>query len=292
MVKLEEHFEEIENTINFSNDKSTIEDLGSKIEDQLINLQDPVGSYLGDMPPKQRRVAENLLEGLIKTTRLLQTIHQRSPLEKPANNIDGIQIFEAISQTTPPAFVAAMLGMFAGPLISIAGGVFAGLITYRMFTTNDKSEKTIVLESVSVDKNSINSWLKESFELIDSITEDPVFQVTAQPVVEPEKTLADFPDILTYFQKLLGETKLEEQDVPGSVRRRIQLLPKLLQAHGIEARYFDSDQDSQKQDFALWEYEKNPDSESSDFQGLAPALLRDKEVLLRGRVSEPENLNS
>ncbi|MDJ0900276.1 MAG: hypothetical protein QNJ55_15845 [Xenococcus sp. MO_188.B8] len=133
------------------------------------------------------------------------------------------------------------------------------------------------INSQSVD--AILDYLQERLETIDQ----EVASVDDKPKdITPKPKLEDHQDLLEWLQKLMGETRQEQAQLPKFTRQRIDELGMILKFHGVEAEFY---QASEEEDtWSKFDFEPSLNPNIKEYITIKPALIKGDRVLLRGLV--------
>ena len=181
-------------------------------------------------------------------------------------------------------------GLFTNSITGLLLGAGIAVIFVYLLVLKKKPRqemKTIVppVESSRINQQSVDAildYLQERFEAIDK----EVASVDSKPKdITPKPKLEDHPDLLEFFQKLMGEAHQEEAQLPKFTRQRIDELEMFLQWHGIETEFYHPSQG--KNAWSKFDFEPSLNPNVKEAITIKPALVKGDLVLLRGLVFQP-----
>ena len=298
MKTLVEHYKE--NQPDFQRklqSAESITEISRVVQDELRQLADINGEYIGSLTKPEARVALSMLEAFRLSFRML-TKEQPQPINSTNYKIDT-------SEQSNDDLTNSILGGFAGGALggAVAGGVIGGTVggvlgafgatvalkTIHLVKAPQESKgayasiDTPMHETgVTLDKKELLGYLERTFKVIDQTVAE--YSRLSEPV-ESKPKLEDHPEVLEFMQNLMGETLTLETQLPPIFQARMQELSSILRKYGIRSEmYHDNASEKVKE---LFEFEPSLEPNLQKHVTAKPALTKGDQVLLRGRVIEP-----
>jgi hypothetical protein len=283
----------------------SITKISELVQDELRRLADIDGEYIGSLTKPQARVALSMLEAFRLSFRIL-TKEQPQSINSVSHTIDTSQQ----ADDAPISPIDGVLGGLAGGALggAIAGGVIGGAIggvlgafgatvalkTMHFVNPPHKSTSTksptgsleMNPTGIAPDKNELLAYLEQTFKVIDQTVAE--YSRLSEPV-EYKPKLEDHPEVLEFMQNLMGETLTLETQLPLIFQSRVKELSSILRKYGIRSQaYQENAPDTVK---GLFDFEPSLDPNLQNYVMTKPAFTKGDQILLRGRVIEPNFLN-
>ena len=298
MKTLVEHYKE--NQPDFQRklqSAESITEISRVVQDELRQLADINGEYIGSLTKPEARVALSMLEAFRLSFRML-TKEQPQPINSTNYKIDT-------SEQSNDDLTNSILGGFAGGALggAVAGGVIGGTVggvlgafgatvalkTIHLVKAPQESKgayasiDTQMHETgVTLDKKELLGYLERTFKVIDQTVAE--YSRLSEPV-ESKPKLEDHPEVLEFMQNLMGEALTLETQLPPILQSRMQELSSILRKYGIRSEIYHDNACEKVRE--LFEFEPSVDPNLQKHAMVKPALTKGDEVLLRGRVIEP-----
>ena len=243
--------------------------------------------YLLLIPKQPPKISTELIENI-------RTIAEQSPnvlkngienypdfresiqlLSEQKNQLDQLSDINQMNSGMPISIVFL--------IVFIIAGIIALVVCQRRKKQPPPQRKT---NSASPQVNQVK-FIEEILDFLHDKFEDIDNQVAKQGnKVQPKPRtpkLEDHPDILNFFQNLMGEVSDDQANVQSLTNNLSQQLPDILNQNGIDVVFYQPGiEDTSKFDFV-----KNIDPEIREYVTLTPALIKENQVIRRGRVVKP-----
>lgn len=275
----------------------------------LAKLTDLEGSYVSGLTRPQARVALSILSiyqehfrRLLDTfERLTKPISEQPALVYPrqrSSRPHGFPTNDTLAGIGAATLVAAFL---TNPFLAIPLAAVAGLAAATLLPGNEASvpvsagngNTTTITQSPAphFDYSVFLSNLEQLFKTVDDVIgEFNRLEKAARPQPVVPK-LEDHPRFLEFIQDLLGWYQRKKSELPDAAAQALESrleeqLPDLFSEYNIQVRYYTPE--SSERDLNLFDFEDEVGEHRLNIPLMVrPALSKEGEVLLRGRVIEP-----
>ncbi|BAZ11890.1 hypothetical protein NIES4071_37160 [Calothrix sp. NIES-4071] len=316
MTTLINYYQKIKDKLKSQLQASTAPEVAVKvIQGEIDKLMDINSEYMQGLTPPQARLARTMLQSLSQYTRVLLLVKPQvdditqpqqinftelttklvSPITNAIQAPNYKQVFIEKAQQSREFLTSLLAGGLAGVIEGgwywgligaaiggITGGTISQVIKYRK--PNDialSSQPQLTEVNVNIDINKLLDYLYQAFQSID-ITVSAYRNSEKAPKPGIENNL----DLLEYLQDLMADGLDNSNQLPVTVRRRIEQASSILRHYGIEARTYKSNSEPNT-DQDMFYFEPSIDAEVNDYITLKPALVKDNQVILPGYVIEP-----
>ena len=279
-----------ENLRNFKNPKESLK----IIQDYIYTLTDIKGEYMQGLTLSQARIVLDLLGYFMYICdkvylNMGESAFIQSEEIKVKEHKDDLFDSKTIVGIGTASIVSSML---TGTLPSIIFGLITGLgASAAIKKINKGNEKTEIIKVADVppDYKLSLEFLEALLKNIDNLIEhygSP--KDMAQPILEKPK-LDDHMKILEFIQDIHGWYMRKKNYIPEDIQEQLKLrmeehLPNLLSEYDIQIKYYDSTNSNE------FHFEKEVGEQKLQSSlNVYPALLKNGEILLMGRVIEPKN---
>jgi len=285
------------------------------IQEYLSKLTDLNGDYISGLTRSQARIALEVL-GLFQYTieKVASSMNRPTitPLQPPttrhAEQPGSVTSFPRSETFAGIGVASAIGGVLTGPLIAVTlaliGGFGAAVVSHG-FTREPKGmsnshteipSPSRSLEDQLPDYDLAFGFLEELFKTVDTMVEEcGRFEEAARPrPVEPK--LDDHRRVSEFIQDLLCWYERKQRDILKDALQPLKMrlkdhLPDLVSEYNIQIKYYDPE--TTMQDAAYFDFEKEVGAQKLQSPLMVrPALLKEEELLLKGRVIEPTSSTS
>lgn len=248
-----------------------------------------VGSFVGYLLIQKQapKISTELIENIGEIANKFPTVSEKGIKYYPdfqtnirylINHKNQFDKLSDINQINPgiPIGIGFLIGILIASTIAF--------VVYQRRKKQHKPQRKTNLARPQVNQvkftDDILDFLHDKFEDIDNQVAKEINKVKPKP---PIPKLEDHPDILNFFQNMIGEVSDEQANLPLLTNKWSQQLPDILNQNGIKVEFYQQGlEDTSKFDFV-----KNIDSEVREYITLTPALIKDNQVIRRGRVVKP-----
>lgn len=284
----------------------TISELSEAVQDMLVQLGDIDGEYIGSLTQSQARIALSMLEAFRLSFSMLaknQAQVNDSPkvTTEPHESTDDEQnsLFDGVLGGFAGGALGGTIvgGIFGGSLGAVLGAFVSTVVMKSRQLNNpspsnqpDESQvKSVNTEQAvaSIDKEELLLYLEQTLDVIDQTVAE--YGRLSEPVVHKPQ-LEDHPELLKFLQDFIGETEQFESQLPKVFNSRKRQLFSILRKYGIRYQTY-HDQHSEKAQ-ELFDFEPSIDPDLQNHVMEKPAFIKDGQILLRGRVIEPDSTNT
>lgn len=284
------------------------------VNSYLASITDLQGSYISALTRAQARIAlsiirtqqeqfRQLADQIDCLTRILseQTdrLNSSHPQTKNSYPIPDSNTLAGIGAST---VVAAFL---PNPLLAIPIASLVGILATTLSSTkrspaspphDENSLSATQRGHLQLECNAFLSYIEQLFQTVDEVLDEHNRLVEAsrpQPIVPK---LEDHARILEFLQDLLGWYQRNKDKLPNVIANSLEVrfeeqLPDLFSEYKIQVCSFPAEGVGNKLDFFEFEDEVGEPRLTMPVM-IRPALLKEGEVLLRGRVIEPRSANT
>lgn len=315
MLLFELYMQDKDSLLKEMQNELTLQGVIGVINMYLAKITDLDGTYIPGLTRPQARVALSII-GIHKEhfrrlvdpiERLTQPISER-PDHVYSHHASTKSSYRILANDTlagigAAAFVAAFL---TNPLVAIPAASVAGLLAAIVLPStrssaslsNRNENNTSVTHShpPQFDYNVFLSNLEQLFRTVDDVLEEfnrLIESARPQPVVPK---LEDHARILAFFQDLIGWYQRKKGELPDAIGNALESrleeqLPDLFSEYRIQVCYYLPE--TGERDLKLFDFEDEVGEPRLSMPLMVrPALLKEGDVLLRGRVIEPRSANS
>jgi hypothetical protein len=275
-----------------------LQEIADTIHDELASYADIEGSYIQSLTPSEAKTALALLSILRESNDAMGDASvafkqespkkESSPQQSPQSLVTQDTIVITIS-----AGVGTSIGLFGGPLGAIFGaamGSGCGKILTDLIKEksdrgrNPKKQNDIQL---NLDVNKLMSELVKLLGKLDNLIVDK--HKSSEPLPLENKTeLSDFPEIIEFIQKLAGQRYSGlSKDLDFAMQDE---LPSLLRVYGLQIDELPPEQLSNLETISrelYHSYNIETSRNLSDPVVDTPAILKDDQILLKGKIRIP-----
>lgn len=292
---------------------STVLHIFEAVDAYLTKVTDLKGEYVSSLTGSQARLALSIL-GVNKeyfrrvadyidhlSQSLLERPNQISLHHAPARHSNSIFAKETLAGIGASTCVAAFL---TNPLVAIPAASIAGLLAATALQSTSHSPSSSSQSEdhrqsrtpPQYDYDTLLSTLGQLFKTVDDVLEQfNTLMEAAQPQPLVPR-LEDHERLLELLQDLLGWYRRKKDELPEVIADALESrlgeqLPDLLSEYRIEiANYLT---EGKQRDARLFEFDEEVGKPRlTEPLMVRPALLKEGNVLLRGRVIKPSSENS
>ncbi|MEL7039767.1 MAG: hypothetical protein AAFO04_29820, partial [Cyanobacteria bacterium J06592_8] len=178
--------------------------------------------------------------------------------------------------------------MFLGLIIGIVNGQTLQFLAQKREMS--KSLQKPEPPRLKVDFESLNTYVEQQFEAIDKA-------VTSYTPPQPPPTpkLEDHDVILRVLQNLLGDASFRREKLPDFVLKQIDNIANILYSnYQIETKFYHPNEEASgsTENINLFDFEPSLVPEIKQPTTFRPALIKGEQVLVQGRVLQPQDFES
>ncbi|MBK1986784.1 glycine zipper family protein [Sphaerospermopsis aphanizomenoides BCCUSP55] len=300
MKSLIDHYPEMETRLRQEIKKAnTSEEIVQIIQKEIRIIAHHDSDYILSLTDSQRTLAWERLESLSKSFNMLTAI-KVSPIDGEENyqrhgqKRHSGKNHQDMNNIAIGAVSGAVAGTVAGiPIVGTAVGIAVGAgvgLASNLMPKDDKTEKTestvenkVPLLRINLDV--ILSNLYQGFQEIDQAVTRCLEERRKQP---DKPSLDKLTDVLEVLQDLMGEELDEQNKIPTLVSKQLKRIPSVLRHYGMEARVYEPKGEPSSRDYELFEFEPSLEPDLQEYVTMKPAFIKGDEVILQGRVIEPQ----
>lgn len=275
----------------------SLQEIADTIHDELASYADIEGSYIQSLTPSEAKTALALLSILRESNDAIGDASVAFKQESPKKESSPQQLSQSlVTQDTVvitiSAGVGTSIGLFGGPILAILGASFGSavgkILTDKMKEKSDpgnapKGQDDIQL---SLDVNKLMSELVKLLGKLDNLIVDK--HEISEPPLEKKTELSDFPEIIEFVQKLAGQRYSGlSKDLDFAMQDE---LPSLLRMYGLQIDELSPEQLSNLETISrelYHSYNIETSKNVSDPVVDTPAILKDDQILLKGKIRIP-----
>lgn len=287
------------------------QELFRKVELFFADLTDVNGEYVRSLTPSQARLAltvlgslRNVFATIAESFAQLGKIGIEREVVGDSDHSQRAFRMPSVDALTGIGTAAVIGGFFPNPALGIPLAIGAGLGAAAAMNMLAPSERlqtgqadAAMREEAAPDMPAVKQaisldFLEESLKAVDTLVANHGrLEKAARPIEVPAR-IEDHPAVLAFFQDLLGWYARKQSDLHDEsfypLRLRLEeTLPDLLSLYGIRIRNYDPS--ASGMDAAMFDFEEEVGSRKLQTpQAVQPALVRDDEVITKGRVICPK----
>lgn len=313
MLLSEQYMHEKDSLLEDMEKESTLEGAIGVINKYLAKITDLNGSYISSLTRPQARIALSIIGIYIDHFRKLRDLIDylsRPVLEQSDNGNTSHQYAKKTlnipdNNTLIGIGVSTLVAAFlTNPLVSIPLGSLAGLLTATVLrgtnqtssslsSHNESPASAIQSDPQQLDGSVFLSNIEQLFRIVDEVLDENNRLIEAarpQPIVPK---LEDHTRILEFIQDLLGWYQRKKGDMTDVIGNALEVrfeerLPDLFSEYGIQVCYYPTEAGGRDLKLFDFEYEVGEPRLTMPLM-VRPAFLKEGNVLLRGRVIEPQS---
>ena len=264
------------------------------IDDYLKELGQMDGEYVAGLTINQAKLANEMLRAVRAGFNSINTSPDLSSYSQTSSPSESAESDGARFSSVVPGSLSGIAGSLAGRVIGntpialalgLGIGAFIGIGAQIMGSSSSLQEAPSVPAtdiSPAFDIDGLLKQLEEAFQTIDQSIEAQAAPVEEEKPSQP--SLDEFKDILAFFQDLLSELNVGQDEFDTSVRRRISQVRGILRKYGVEVKEPEASYSDEDQIYALFDPEPSLDPDADPHALIRPALIKEDQVLLRGAV--------
>jgi hypothetical protein len=273
----------------------------SIIQEEIDNIEDKSGIYIGSLSYPQSQVAYLMLKFLRNSLKIPISIYTNNNPEISPKECErrSTSSKEYETDRAEGDMRRSKIGQIMNDISSTSSAV-SDAVTEAVYETfggryQEKNIKKVpIRDKYSEITKNLNYYINidrtvSAIESTFCIIDDAVIQYGKTSNNEKkEKIEFDIEDqcrLLEFLQNILSLDKSNNDQLSNNIGVYIKELHSLLKIYDIRVIYYQPEQIGTDRD--LFEFEPSINDEISEFITLMPALIRDGKVLLRGRVIEP-----
>jgi hypothetical protein len=276
----------------------SLQEIADIIHDELASYADIEGSYIQSLTPSEAKTALALLSILRESNDAIGDASVAFKQESPEKESSPQQSPESlVTQDTIVIMVSAAvgtsIGLFGGLILAILGAgigsVCGKLLTdlIKQKSDPDKSPEKQNDSPLNLDVNKLMSELVKLLGKLDNLIVDK--HKSSEPLTLENRTeLSDFPEIIEFIQKLAGQRYSGlSKDLDFAMQDE---LPSLLRMYGFQIDELPPEQLSNLETISrelYHSYNIETSRNVSDPVVDAPAILKDDQIFLKGKIRIP-----
>ncbi len=283
---------------------STSQEVIRVIHEYLEKVTDQNGEYISGLTRSQAQVALSIL-GIYQQhfRKLLNTFEPmtniRSDQHAPSSQ-SHVKIEEVEAAIAGIIGVGTFASILNPLLLTIPIGAIMGVVAVKIKNniqaSANSSNQTANEPSISsqhIDYNPFMADLADIFKTVDKVVKKfGELEDAARPRHVEKPKLEDHTQFLEFIQDILGWYQRNKGNLPKSAQRRLDLrledqLPDLFSKYNIQISYYNPE--NNERDDVLFDYEEEVGKPRLSAPIMnRPALSKEGKVLLRGRVTKPQ----
>ena len=279
----------------------SLQEIADTIHDELASYADIEGSYIQSLTPSEAKTALALLSILRESNDAIgdaSVAFEKESSEKESSHQHQQSPQSLVTQDTIvitiSAGVGTSIGLFGGPILAILGaGIgssFGKMLTDKMKEKSDRGKTTREqgdIQLINLDVNKLMSELVKLLGKLDNLIVDK--HKSSEPLTLENRTeLSDFPEIIEFIQKLAGQRYSGlSKDLDFAMQDE---LPSLLRMYGFQIDELPPEQLSNLETISrelYHSYNIETSRNVSDPVVDAPAILKDDQIFLKGKIRIP-----
>ncbi|MEH1773414.1 hypothetical protein [Nostoc sp.] len=273
-------------------------DLADILHRELAFYADIEGDYINSLTPSQAKVALALLAILREshdtlgdtTVAFKNSYPQNKSFSKTGSQSDTIA-------TTIGAGLGAFLGVLESPIAAIIGAAIGSSAAKMIYDSiQEKSvstKKTQHFNPINLQFNTdiLLSKIVNLFKRIDKLVIGK--ELIIQSITEKNTPELDeeYKDILEFLQELMGEAIVEDSNLLTPQMQKLikGRIPTLLMHHNIEILIYPTNTKHLDNIDDYFDFEQSLELDFHESVTLKPALVKNKNIVLKGLVREHNN---